>query len=438
MSNHELVRIKKNLTNEKPEIRKKAFSSLKKASVEEAMPILLSLLGQKNKDVFEDITKAIIGYKDAALPYLVKSLTDEKWKIRKSASKILGKLGVDSLKKLMELIPENEDDVDYWMVQTLSNMGGEAIQYLVRMFKHPNHKVQLAAIRAAQNVDDPRMVEALLHLLSNQNWPIRKAAYDSLEKIHMLNQQAVVESLETCSEEAEFWIIKLLAHQATPELAEKFAEIVECSPMESKLEAIKALAMIETREAHRFLVGYLANKSWIIRKTAADSIWAQGLGASEELLSAINNPNVDARYWSVKLLGQTNEPSIFSEIVKCLDDPQASVRSAACQALGSLGDKRGLPHLMGLLNDDADEVRTAAILSLSLLGDKDEAIMPRPSVPAHFKTENQTKCPNCGKSVGKNFTFCPFCLGHLKNACRNCGRAVEPGWKGCPDCGASL
>ena len=437
MSNHELIKMKKSILSEKPAIRKKAIAEIKNKPVAEAMPFLVALLGQKNNDVIEDITNVMLSFKDEALPYLVDALTDERWKIRKSASKILGKLGSVSLKKLMELIPENEEDVDYWMVQTMSNMGGEALQYLVRVFKHSNHKVKLAAIRAAQNVDDPRMVVALLHLLSDQSWPIRKAAYDSLEKISMLNQQAVIDSLDSCSEEAEFWIIKLLAQQSTPELTEKFAEIIESSPMESKLEAIKALAMIETREAHRLLVGYLANKSWIIRKTAADSIWAQGLGASEELLSAINNPNVDARYWSVKLLGQTNEPSIFSEIVKCLDDPQPSVRSAACQALGSLGDKRGLPYLMGLLNDDADEVRTSAILSLSLLGDKND-VTPRPSVPTHFKAENQITCPNCGKSIGKNFTFCPFCLGHIKNICKSCGRAVEPGWKGCPDCGATL
>ncbi len=206
--------------------------------------------------------------------------------------------------------------------------------------------------------------------------------------------------------------------------------------MESKLEAIKALAMIETPEAHKLLVGYLAHKAWIIRKTAADSIWAQGLGASEDLISAANSPNIDARYWSVKLLGQTNQPEMYEEILKCLDDPQASVRSAACQALGSLGDKRGIPALMSVLNDESEEVRTASLISLSQIGEKEELV--RTSLPAHVRKENMLPCPNCGKMVGKRFSFCPFCLGHLQNTCSNCGRAVEPGWKGCPDCGTPI
>lgn len=437
MSKQELAKLRRDLASEKAGIRKKAIATVKTLPADQALPMLIQLLDRKNDDVLLDITKAILSYKDQALQHLVKALTSENWKVKKSASYVLGKIGGVSLKKLMELIPENEEDVDYWMVQTLSNMGGEAIQYLVRVFKHPNEKIRLAAIRSAQNVEDSRMVKALIRLLEDSSWPIRKAAYDSLEKIYRVDQKSVAEALQTCSEESRYWIIKLLAQQANPELTQDFAKIVDTEPMESKLEAIKAMAMIETPEAHRILVGYLAHKSWIIRKTAADAIWAQGLGVSDELLSAIRGANVDARYWSVKLLGQSNEPQILEEIVKCLNDPQASVRTAACNALGTLGDKRALVSLMALLNDSSEEVRTAAILSISQIGEKDE-ILAKPSIPPHLRKENTCACPHCGKLVGRNFTFCPFCLGHLRNSCRNCGRAIDSSWKGCPDCGSSL
>ncbi len=439
MAKQDLIKLRKDIANEKSEIRKSALATVKRMSPEEALPLLMELLDRKNDDVLADMTKALLSFKDSALPYLVRALTSDSWAVRRAASQILSKLGSSSLNKLMELIPDNEEDVDYWMVQTLSNMGGEAVQYLVRVFKHPNIQIRIAAIRAAQNVNDPRMVISLLHLLEENSWPVRKAAYDSLERVYTCNEQAVVEALENSSEEAGFWIIKLLAQQPNPELTGKFANIVEVSPMESKLEAIKALSMIETPEAHRILVSYLAHRSWIIRKTAADAIWTQGLGASEELISAIKGTNVDARYWSVKLLGQSKEPQIFEEIVKCLHDPQASVRSATCQALGSLGDRRGLAPLMTVLNDESEDVRTAAIIALSQLGEREEpSINKVVEIPAHVRKENMIPCPACGKLVGRNFSFCPFCLGHIKNTCRNCGRAVEPSWKGCPDCGNHL
>ncbi|PKL51140.1 MAG: hypothetical protein CVV42_00850 [Candidatus Riflebacteria bacterium HGW-Riflebacteria-2] len=437
MSRQDLSRIRLDIASEKSEIRKSALAEIKNLTPAEALPILAATIDRKNDDVLLDISKAMLSFKDDALPYLVKALTSDNWSMRRSASFILGKLGTNSLKKLMEMIPQNEEDVDYWMVQTLGNMGGEAVQYLVRVFKHPNEKIRLAAIRAAQNVNDPRMVSSLLHLLEEQNWPVRKAAYDSLEQTYANNLPALIEALDKSSDEAKYWIIKLLAEQANPELTAKFAKIVDSGPMESKLEAIKALSMIENTEAHRILVGYLAHKSWIIRKTAADAIYSQGLGASDELISAINGSNVDARYWSVKLLGQSKEPRIFEEIVKCLQDTHASVRSAACQALGALGDKRALAPLMTMLNDEAEEVRTSAILALSQIGERDEAPI-KSALPAHVRQENMVPCVHCGKLVGRNFTFCPFCLGHLRHACRNCGRAIDPKWKGCPDCGTPI
>ncbi|MDD2998741.1 MAG: HEAT repeat domain-containing protein, partial [Candidatus Riflebacteria bacterium] len=135
--------------------------------------------------------------------------------------------------------------------------------------------------------------------------------------------------------------------------------------------------------------------------------------------------------------GQSREPKIFEEIVRCLQDAQFSVRSAACQALGSLGDKRALAPLMTLLSDESEEVRTAAILALSQIGERDDA-PAKSALPAHIRSENMLPCTHCGKPVGRNFTFCPFCLSHLRHSCRNCGRMIEAGWKGCPDCGAHL
>lgn len=437
MNYTEISKLFREITSEKAEMRKLALNELKNYAPEDALPVLVKGLESKNDDVLSDISKVLLSYKDEALPYLIKALSGDNWHVRRGASYALGKLGATGLNKLMAMVPENEEDVDYWMVQTLSHMGSEAVQYLVKVFKHPNQKIRIAAIRAAQNIKDPHMVVALLPLLDEQAWPVRKAAYDSLEAIYSCNEQAVADALENSSDEARFWIIKLLAQQPTPEMAPKFARIIETAPMESKIEALKALAMIETPEAHRILVGYLAHKSWIIRKTAADSIWLQGLGASDELISAAKDQNVDARYWSVKLLGQSQEPRIFEEIVKCLQDTQSSVRSASCQALGTLGDKRALVPLMGMLNDESEEVKTAAIIALGQLGDKDAELSAMPSaIPAHLSKANTVTCSHCGKSVSKDFAFCPFCMEQLKpTTCRKCGKQLEAGWKGCPYCG---
>ncbi|MBF0545897.1 MAG: HEAT repeat domain-containing protein [Candidatus Riflebacteria bacterium] len=423
------------LANSSPQIRKKALSELKKMDPKEAIEILLSVLGEKNDDVQSDIGKALLNYKEEALPFLVKAFVDSSWVVRSAASRIIGAMGDSALSKFLELIPKNADDVDYWMVQTLSLMGGQAIQCLVKAFHHTNVKIRIAAIRAAANSTDPEIVPPLLEMLEDKNWTVRKATFDTLEKIQHLNPKAVLDSLQSTSNEAKYWVIKLAGERKTPDLIPVFCSIVEHDAEELKLEAINALSLIDTAETKKILVGYLSHRSWIIRKTAAEGICQLGIGATEELIGAAEASNSDMRFWSVKLLGQIPEPRVFSLLLERLHDRDVSVRVAACQALGTLGEKRALAPLMALMSDPSEEVRTASILAISQIGEKDEKPTPKQSLPAHLRPENQISCPHCGKQVGRDFTFCPFCLGHLARECSNCSRALKPEWKGCPYCG---
>ncbi len=435
MNKEDLTRLKDGLFNPRADIRKKALSELKKLPTDEALQLLVAGLGEKSDDIQADLTRSFLSYKSACLPYLVRAFSHPTWSVRRAASRIIGALGDSALREFLELVPKNEEDVDYWMVQTLGLMGGEATHYLIKAFSHPNLRIRVAAVRAAGNVNDPQVVPPLLNLLEENRWPLRKAAYDSLEKVHPMNPEAVNQALQNASPEAKFWVIKLAGQRKDPQLLPLFTAIVDADADECKLEAVQNISLIETPEAQKILLGYLSHRSWIIRKTAAEAIWRQGMEVSDDLLSAVAAPDVDTRYWTVKILGRTNEPKVFSKIIERLRDAHASVRSAACQALGTLGDKRALAPLMSVLSDPSEEVRTNAVLAISQIGERDDGMVSAPSVPSHLKPENQTECPHCGKKVGINFTFCPFCLGHLKTACKKCGRPIDPEWKGCPDCG---
>jgi len=47
-------------------------------------------------------------------------------------------------------------------------------------------------------------------------------------------------------------------------------------------------------------------------------------------------------------------------------------------------------------------------------------------------------CPNCGKEVGEDFGYCPYCATQLKPFCPSCKRELRPGYVACPYCGFSL
>jgi RNA polymerase subunit RPABC4/transcription elongation factor Spt4 len=47
-------------------------------------------------------------------------------------------------------------------------------------------------------------------------------------------------------------------------------------------------------------------------------------------------------------------------------------------------------------------------------------------------------CPNCGREVKDDYTFCPFCNAPLKKSCPSCKREIEPDFVVCPYCGFNL
>ncbi len=429
------------LTSTKAEVRKKALADVKKLDAAEAVPLLIGALGTKNLDVQADLVKALLGFKDAALPHLVSALTHPTWVIRRQASTIIARMGDRMLARFLDLIPKNEEDVDYWMVRTLSLMGGEAVTTLVRCFDHASPKISLAAVRAAGNVREPAIVETLLPLLEHPEWAMRKAAFDSLCSTVDLNPAALAAALPKASDEARFWIVKLMGQRHDPKLVGPLLAVLAKDSTEIRLEAIRALAQIDAPEARRALIDALRAPAWILRKAAADALWEQGSGAAAELRQASKADDEHTRYWSVKLLGQTETRAAFPTILERLQDAEPSVRAAACAALGKLGDRRALAPLMTALNDPAEDVRSAAVIALGQIGEERESARTAPKpmgIPAHLQPENLEPCPHCHKKVFNQFAFCPFCLGKLKESCGTCGRTLSVQWKGCPDCGAAL
>jgi RNA polymerase subunit RPABC4/transcription elongation factor Spt4 len=47
-------------------------------------------------------------------------------------------------------------------------------------------------------------------------------------------------------------------------------------------------------------------------------------------------------------------------------------------------------------------------------------------------------CPNCGKEVREDFTYCPFCETPLRPSCPSCKREIQADYLMCPYCGFNL
>ncbi|UCH98646.1 MAG: HEAT repeat domain-containing protein [Candidatus Aminicenantes bacterium] len=87
----------------------------------------------------------------------------------------------------------------------------------------------------------------------------------------------------------------------------------------------------------------------------------------KKLISFISNPNADieAVYYSIRILGRTKNPLLVDALIVRLDDARGRVSFGAINALGSIGDPRAVDPLIKKLDDENDDVRRAALGALA-------------------------------------------------------------------------
>jgi HEAT repeat protein len=92
-----------------------------------------------------------------------------------------------------------------------------------------------------------------------------------------------------------------------------------------------------------------------------------GSHALPAIAPMLDSPEVDIRWWAVRLLAEISDKGTPPFLIKALQDDDASVRQCAALAISHQGDERAVPALIRLLSDsDSLLVRLAANALVSI------------------------------------------------------------------------
>jgi HEAT repeat protein len=125
----------------------------------------------------------------------------------------------------------------------------------------------------------------------------------------------------------------------------------------------------------------------VVRTSAANALWSQGVNAADalaDLLKALReDPEANVRAPVVAALGTIGERSAIGAVRRAVDDAEAQVRSAAVMALAEFGPEAGpyVPLLVHLLRGGDAAVKTTATFALGRLGH-----VAGPAVPALLRS----------------------------------------------------
>jgi phycocyanobilin lyase subunit beta len=167
----------------------------------------------------------------------------------------------------------------------------------------------------------------------------------------------------------------------TSSLAELMQAVESASSSEALLEAVEAVAAVQSQETVPMLVAALGYNNPGVAVAAVDGLIAVGEPSVAPLLALLDDVNYGARAWAIRALAGIGDPRGLAVLLTAAkDDFALSVRRAAARGLGTISWETMTPEARasGQLNclkvlsiaarDPEWVVRYAAVAGLQNLG----------------------------------------------------------------------
>ena len=381
---------------------------------------LVTLLAEPSWAVRRAVVNALASVGAAAVPGLVRVLTDQRDSEARLAAAVdalvASTASVDG--EMLRLATRAEPAVACDALQVLGRRRADgAIPTLAALAKHEDDNVGVAAIEALGRIGGNETVDALVAAVEARNFFRTFPAIDALGRAGDVRAVAPLTKLlgeklyapeaarglgHTGDESAVAPLSQLLVtgtdalvrtaavalaelrerHQArfgdTPSMARALPDAV--APASASARIVAGLPGVAPSElvAITRVLGWLGDPLGIeqlvllaleeppVGTAAADAVRRLGDRATPSLLAHIAAGDSQRRLKLLPLVGYAYQR--ITDILRCLQDPEADVRVRACEALARAGDPTAVGALFALIGDRDARVSQAAAAAIQSLG----------------------------------------------------------------------
>jgi HEAT repeat protein len=268
-----------------------------------------------------------------AMELLIKSLKDERWRVREHAAKACGEIkDRQAVDPLMAACRDRDGAVKSAVAEALGKLGDpKAVPALIKLFRDSSKTVRETAGTALVAIGEPS-VDVLIESLKDKDFVVRCHAARALG------------GMTTDYQIGRSWV-------QTPRVVDALIATLKDPDRAVREDATIALGMIGDPRAIDALVE--AMKDGAVKRHAIMSLGMIGdVRALQPIIDALRG----------KGIRQEGTPT-----PGCIVSEESFIREAAVTALGHFRDPRVIPELIMLLKDVVLRERAAA--SLELIGD---------------------------------------------------------------------
>ncbi len=240
-----------------------------------------------------------------AVNHLVGFLRDPDPEVRAAAARSLNRLGwkpgTDS-HRVMQLLAMGN-------LQQLVGLGSDGVEPLLEMLREGPANKQFSAVKALGQINDPRVLPAMIEALSIDSAAVRIAALGTLERLADVSAFSKIEPL---------------------------LKNPDANVRNAAMEAAYRCGGVRAVPA---LTDCLKDQSWEVRQAAANALGSLGEhSAVEALCGLIHDPDRDVRETAINALGQLKDRRAVVPLVMAMLDPESTVRAIATSVVERLDE----------------------------------------------------------------------------------------------------
>jgi len=413
--------LKEYMNNPNSSVRSRAAEALLKLGPDAAIPVFISMLGDKNQDVRVLAEEYVVKFESKAFPPLLKSLDSPDKFERAHAAYALGEIKPSTLevsKRLFTAMGDEDKYVAGAARDSIIKIGLIDTEDLLKALKSENGKANFGAsfIAGKRKVEDRRVLEALLDNLRFSNITVKSSAENALVEIGSSSRDAVNIMLERYKSGDEYMkqtliiIFGSIGGPASEAVAELFAVIkgannklalpaaeslckinssseavlkeliamAGSSDLEKKIMGLNCLGKMRVNygEISKCLINAFGDKIVLVRDAAVKAyikVAYLSKDSGEAVGVLLKSPDRYIRESAAKVAGfllSSSQKDYVPELALLLKDKEKTVRVAAVEALGDLGMRsaKAMPEIVKLLADPELSVQFSAKNTVEKIG----------------------------------------------------------------------
>lgn len=310
-----------------------------------------------------------------SVSFLIQSLSDENWIVRKEAASVLMTFGRNIIPQLQSSFSNENVEIRTWIARIIGQiLGKDALAFFKNMLTSDRREMRYYAICALAEIKDVTAISTIVSKLSDPSWLVRVQVADVLEKIGADALPFLKKLLVEGNSDEKFYAIRIIQKIARDRAFSFVRDSLNLDDGESKVLSLSALADTSDDSVFGLLCDSLTDPNHLIQRHAANLILQISPQAFPKIVEAFKKTqNETLRYWLIEVLNSyANRAESFEYIRSIFADASKREKIQIMQSVSATDDERFdmklCRFLLSALLDSGYSVRNCAFNQLVKFG----------------------------------------------------------------------